>query len=70
MLGQAELAKRKEDLLEGTEESSESERKTIHCDWGCNILDFVFFAVPKGEDDIRLVYNVTSSGLNKMVWAP
>lgn len=29
-----------------------------------------FFAVPKGEDDIRLVYNATSSGLNETVWAP
>ena len=29
-----------------------------------------FFDVPKGEDDIRMVYNATSSGLNDAVWAP
>jgi hypothetical protein len=28
------------------------------------------FAVPKGETDIRLVYDGTKSGLNKAVWAP
>ena len=29
-----------------------------------------FFDVPKGDDDIRLVYNATESGLNEAVWAP
>ena len=29
-----------------------------------------FFDVPKGTDDIRMVYNATSSGLNGAVWAP
>ena len=29
-----------------------------------------YFAVPKGEHDIRLVYNMTSSGLNDALWAP
>ena len=29
-----------------------------------------FFDVPKGGDDIRMVYNATSSGLNDAVWAP
>ena len=28
------------------------------------------FAVPKGITDIRMVYDGTSSGLNKVVWAP
>ena len=28
------------------------------------------FDVPKGDDDIRLVYNATDSGLNEAVWAP
>ena len=28
------------------------------------------FAVPKGEEDIRLVYDGTKSGLNAAVWAP
>ena len=28
------------------------------------------FCVPKGLDDIRLVYNGTSCGLNKILWAP
>lgn len=29
-----------------------------------------FFSVPKGEDDIRVVYNGTSSGLNDACWVP
>jgi hypothetical protein len=29
-----------------------------------------FFAVPKGDTDIRLVHNGTSSGLNAHLWAP
>jgi hypothetical protein len=29
-----------------------------------------FFAVPKGDTNIRLVYNGTSSGLNAHFWAP
>ncbi len=29
-----------------------------------------FFSVPKGDDDIRMVYNGTSSGLNDVLWVP
>ena len=29
-----------------------------------------YFSVPKGEDDIRVVYDATSSGLNDTLWAP
>jgi hypothetical protein len=29
-----------------------------------------FFSVPKGSDDIRLVYNGMSSGLNDVLWVP
>jgi hypothetical protein len=29
-----------------------------------------FFAVPKGEGDVRLVYDGTKSGLNGQLWAP
>ena len=29
-----------------------------------------FFAVPKGEDDIRLVYDATANKLNECVWVP
>ncbi len=29
-----------------------------------------FFAVPKGMEDIRLVYDASRSGLNKALWAP
>jgi len=29
-----------------------------------------YFAVPKGEDDIRLVYDATANRLNECVWAP
>jgi len=37
----------------------------------CAILCLMhFFGVPKGIDDIRMVYNGTSSGLNLCLWAP
>ena len=29
-----------------------------------------FFAVPKGEADIRMVYDATISGLNNSMWVP
>jgi hypothetical protein len=29
-----------------------------------------YFCVDKGEDDIRMVYNGTSCGLNDVLWAP
>ena len=29
-----------------------------------------YFAVPKGEDDIRMVYDATANGLNDAVWSP
>lgn len=29
-----------------------------------------FFSVPKGDNDIRIVYNGTQSGLNNTLWAP
>ena len=29
-----------------------------------------YFAVPKGEDDVRLVYNATTNKLNECVWVP
>ena len=29
-----------------------------------------FFAVPKGEGDVRIVYDGTKSGLNNQLWAP
>ena len=29
-----------------------------------------FFDVPKGSDNIRMVYNATSLGLNAAVWSP
>jgi hypothetical protein len=29
-----------------------------------------FFSVPKGGDDIRMVYNGTESGLNDSIWVP
>ena len=29
-----------------------------------------YFAVPKGDDDIRLVYDATANRLNECVWAP
>lgn len=36
-----------------------------------NILSIIrYFAVPKGEEDVRIVYDATASGLNECVWAP
>jgi hypothetical protein len=29
-----------------------------------------YFAVPKGDSDIRLVYDATKSGLNRCIWVP
>ena len=29
-----------------------------------------FFAVPKGADDIRIVYDATACGLNNALWSP
>ena len=29
-----------------------------------------YFAVPKGEDDVKMVYDATANGLNKCVWSP
>jgi hypothetical protein len=29
-----------------------------------------YFNVPKGTDDIRMVYNLTACGLNEAIWAP
>jgi hypothetical protein len=29
-----------------------------------------FFAVPKGEEDIRMVYDATKCGLNEVIWSP
>ena len=38
--------------------------------WG-NIVNLShYFPVPKGENDIRMVYDLTASGLNAALWAP
>ena len=29
-----------------------------------------YFAVPKGKDDMRLVYDATANKLNECVWVP
>ena len=29
-----------------------------------------YFAVPKGDDDIRIVYDATANKLNECVWVP
>ena len=29
-----------------------------------------YFAVPKGDDDIRMVYDATANKLNEAVWVP
>ena len=45
-------------------------RKTQYIDEGPVISTIDVFDVPKGSDDIRLVYNGTSCGLNDVIWAP
>jgi hypothetical protein len=36
-----------------------------------NIMSIIrYFAVPKGDDDVRIVYDATASNLNDCVWAP
>jgi hypothetical protein len=34
----------------------------------CSLTDF--FSIPKGDSDICIVYNSTSSGLNDVLWVP
>ena len=38
--------------------------------WSTVLSLTAFFYVPKGEDDIRLVYNLTKLGMNDYLWAP
>ena len=42
--------------------------KIVHQSYVQNYIDY--FPVPKGKDDIRMVFNGYSCGLNKQVWAP
>ena len=38
---------------------------------GNDVKSYLFcFAVPKGEDDVRMVYDATGNGLNACVWVP
>jgi hypothetical protein len=38
---------------------------------GINVKSLIkYFAVPKGEDDVRMVYDATASKLNECVWVP
>ena len=38
---------------------------------GTDIKSYLFcFAVPKGDDDVRMVYDATGNGLNACVWVP
>ena len=45
-------------------------RKKEHIDSGYVLSLIHYFYVPKGEDDVRIVYNGTGSGLNDTLWAP
>ena len=38
--------------------------------WGTVLSLTAFFYVLKGEDDIRLVYNLTELGMNDYLWSP
>jgi hypothetical protein len=44
------------------------ERGYISSGWVASLTSY--FAVPKGEDDIRIVYGGTGSGLNDALWSP
>jgi hypothetical protein len=44
------------------------ERGYISAGWVASLTSY--FAVPKGEFDIRLVYDGTASGLNEALWSP
>jgi len=38
---------------------------------GINVKSLIkYFAVPKGEDDVRMVYDATANKLNECVWVP
>jgi hypothetical protein len=41
-----------------------------HFEYGLILSLTSFFSVPKGDTDIRMVYNGTSSGMNAHLWAP
>jgi hypothetical protein len=44
------------------------DRKYVEPGW---VISFIsFFAVAKGLSDIRMVYDGTKSGLNRILWAP
>ena len=45
-------------------------RKKGYIDAGYVLSLIHYFYVPKGEDDVRIVYNGTGSGLNDTLWAP
>jgi hypothetical protein len=44
------------------------EQGYISSGWVASLTSY--FAVPKGEDDIRIVYDGTESGLNDALWSP
>ena len=45
-------------------------RLTQYIDSGLVVSSIDVFDIPKGEDDIQLVYNGTSCGLNDVLWVP
>ena len=44
------------------------ERGYISSGWVASLTSY--FAVPKGEDDIRIIYDGSASGLNEALWSP
>ena len=58
------------DTLQKVQEKLMDVRKKGYIDKGKVSSVTSFFKVPKGDSDIRMVYNGTSSGLNDAVWAP
>ena len=41
-----------------------------YLEWGLVRTSLHYFAVPKGDSDIRVVYDGTSCGLNECLWSP
>ena len=63
-------APKEKKTLELVQEKLRNVRGKGYIDKGPVVSVTSLFDVPKGKDDIRLVYNATDSGLNEAVWAP
>jgi hypothetical protein len=57
--------------LKGMIKSMLSKVRSKGCITSGNVLSLTsFFTLPKGEGDVRIVYDTTKSGLNSQLWVP